>query len=112
MEIAPLISALKYRFRAPGHSVLLLKYRSSTESGTVLAYAGEDYWYDGILPLPYTYNNNNVVLTVADGKNADNLYEVMLRTDYPVPPAPKQGTGRLAGLPCASIPGIRKQGGF
>ncbi len=110
VEITPLISALQYRFRAPGHAALLLKYRSSTESGTVIAYAGEDYWYDGILPLPYTYNNNNVVLTVADSKNANDLYEVMLRTGYPVPPARKKGTGRLSGITVCIDPGHQETG--
>lgn len=110
VEITPLISAMQYRFRAPGHTSLLLKYRSSTESGTVTIYAGEDYWYDGILALPYTYNNNNVVLTVADSKNANDLYEDMLRTDYPATQARKQGTGRLTGITVCIDPGHQEQG--
>ena len=105
VELSPLVGAVQYRFQAPGRASLLLKYRSSTESGSVAICAGEDYRYEGILALPYTYNNSNVVLTVADSKNCNDLYEAMLRTDYPVPQAPAQGAGRLSGVTVCIDPG-------
>ena len=105
VEITPMVCAVQYHFQATGHASLLLKYRSSTEKGTVTIYAGEDYVYDGILALPYTYNNSNVVLTVSNSKNNYDLYEVMLRTDYPVTEAPAQGSGRLNGITVCIDPG-------
>lgn len=110
--ITPLLNAIQYRFRAPGRASLLLKYRSSTESGTVTIYAGEDYVYDGVLRLPYTYHNSNVVLTVSDMRNCNDLYEVILRTDYPVPDAPKKSAGRLTGITVCIDPGHQENGQY
>jgi N-acetylmuramoyl-L-alanine amidase len=90
----------------------LLKYRSSTERGTVTIYAGEDYLYDGVLELPYTYHNSNVVLTVSDLSDAMDLYEEMLRTGYPVPDAPEQGAGRLNGITVCIDPGHQAEGQY
>jgi N-acetylmuramoyl-L-alanine amidase len=111
IAITPLVNAMQYHFLAPGHASLLLKYRSSTEKGTVTIYAGGDYAYDGVLPLPYTYANNYVVLTVADLKN-NGLFEEMLRTAYPVPEAPAQGTGRLNGITVCIDPGHQEAGQY
>jgi N-acetylmuramoyl-L-alanine amidase len=105
VEIMPLIGAMRYHFRAPGNASLLLRYRSSTERGTVTVYAGENYVYDGILPLPYTYNNSNVVLTVANMKDHYDLYEDMLRTDYPVLLPAQEREGRLSGITVCIDPG-------
>lgn len=105
VQFTPLVSAVQYHFQAPGHASLLLKYRSSSESGTAVIYAGGDYIYDGILPLPYTYNNSNVVLTVANMNNSSNLYEATLRTAYAVTVPPWQGAGRLSGITVCIDPG-------
>ena len=106
----PMIGAMQYHFRAPGHAALQLQYRSSTERGAVILYAGEDYIYDGILALPYTYNNNNVVLTISEMNHYYDLHEEMLRTDYPVTNAPAQGTGRLNGITVCIDPGHQEAG--
>lgn len=105
VEITPMVSAIEYHFRAPGHASLLLKYRSSTEKGTVAIYAGDDYEYSGVLSLPYTYDNNNVVLTVSTAKDNNDLYEEMFQTDYSVPAAAEQGLGRLNGITVCIDPG-------
>ncbi len=105
VEITPLIHAMRVRFRAPGRPSLLLKYRSSTEKGAVILFPGEDFWYECVLALPYTYASNNVVLTVADAKNKNDLYEIMLRTAYETPQAPAQGEGRLSGVTVCIDPG-------
>ena len=105
IEITPLVNAMQVRFRAPGHTSLVLKYRSSTEKGSVVLYPGDDFWYESVLALPYTYANNNVVITVADSQNRNDLYEIMLRTAYAVPEAPAQGEGRLTGITVCIDPG-------
>jgi len=112
VELTPLINAMGYRFSAPGRASVLLQYRSSTEQGSMVIYAGEDYIYDGVLELPYTYHNSNVVITVSDINNAVDLYEEMLRTDYPEPDAPQQETGRLTGITVCIDPGHQAEGQY
>lgn len=112
VEITPLVHAFQYHFRAPGRETVLLSYRSSTERGTVTLYAGENYAYDGVLELPYTYHNSNVVLTVSAANNSIDLYEDMLRTGYPVPDAPAQGEGRLSGVTVCIDPGHQEEGQY
>ncbi|MBN1777877.1 MAG: N-acetylmuramoyl-L-alanine amidase [Clostridiales bacterium] len=112
VEFTPQIRAMGYRFRAPGRESVLLKYRSSTESGSVTLYAGDDYVYEGVLDLSYTYHNSNVVLTVMNIGDSVQLHEEMLRTDYPVPDAPQQGTGRLTGITVCIDPGHQAEGQY
>ena len=104
VEITPMVNAIGYAFRARGRESVLLSYRSSTEKGTITLYAGEDYIYNGSLSLPYTYDNNNVVLTVSDMRG-NKLYEEMFRTEYPVPEAPVQSEVRLSGITVCIDPG-------
>ena len=106
VEITPLVHAMEYRFCAPGRDTVLLHYRNSTESGTVTLHAGADYIFSGVLVLAHTYDYSNVVLTVTDTRNNNELFETMLRTAVPpTPQAPPQGTGRLSGITVCIDPG-------
>jgi N-acetylmuramoyl-L-alanine amidase len=112
VAITPLIHALQYHFRAPGRASVLLTYSSSTEKGSMTLYAGDDYVYDGVLELPYTYHNSNVVFSVSDASKTIELYQTMLRTAYPVPEPAQQDTGRLSGITVCIDPGHQEEGQF
>lgn len=56
--LTPMLHAVGYHFTAPGRASVLLHYHSSTQQGSMILYAGDDYVYDGILELPYTYHNS------------------------------------------------------
>ncbi|HPJ01868.1 MAG TPA: N-acetylmuramoyl-L-alanine amidase [Candidatus Limiplasma sp.] len=112
VSITPAIHGLEYHFRAPGRASVLLEYSSSTQKGSVTLYAGDGYAYDGILELPYTYHNSNVVFTVSDIKKAVELYQDMIRTAYPVPDAAPQVAGRLSGITVCIDPGHQEEGQF
>ena len=112
VSFTPMVHAFRYHFRAPGRETVLLQYRSSTENGSITLYAGEDYQYDGVLELAYTYHNSNVVLTVSAVNKSIDLYEEMLRTGYPVPDVPAQGEGRLSGVTVCIDPGHQEEGKY
>ena len=112
VSITPVIHGLLYHFRAPGRASVLLEYSSSTQKGSVTLYAGDGYTYDGVLELPYTYHNSNVVFTVSDTKKAVELYQDMIRTAYPVPEAALQTAGRLSGITVCIDPGHQEEGQF
>ena len=109
IEITPQVAAARYQFRAPGYAELLLKYRSSTQKGSVVLYAGDDDWYEGVLSLPYTYDDSYVVLTIAK-TNGVALYRETIHTAYAVPESAEQAAGRLSGVTVCIDPGHQETG--
>ena len=95
VTITPVVHGLLYHFRArrdarPCYWNTAAQPKKEASRCT----RATDYTYDGILELPYTYHNSNVVFTVSDTKKAVELYQDMIRTAYPVPDAIPQTAGR------------------
>ncbi len=82
LVLTPVDGGVAYHFTAEGHGSVTLKYRTVRETGSVILYPDEAYVYDGVLSLPYTYNQSNVYITLVSGKNRTKLAEEKTTRGY------------------------------
>ena len=98
-----------YRFTTPGRDTVVIKCKSPQESHTVTIYAGEDYWYEGVVAMPYTYADDRITVMVTT-PTTSTLYsgEFQMPTSFP-PVAEQAAEGRLKGVKVCIDPGHQAQ---
>ena len=99
-----------YRFCVPGRDSVVIKCKTAQESHTVTVYAGEDYWYEGVIELPYTYPDDTINLTVYTVRTYTELGKAALRmplAEYPI--IDQASEGRLKGVKVCIDPGHQRQ---
>ena len=99
------LDGIHYRFTTPGRDTVVIKCKSPQESHTVTIYAGEDYWYEGVIAMPYTYADDKITVMVTT-PTTSTLYsgEFQMPTNFP-PVAEQASEGRLKGVKVCIDPG-------
>ena len=78
------LDGIHYRFTTPGRDTVVIKCKSPQESHTVTIYAGENYWYEGVIAMPYTYADDKITVMVTT-PTTSTLYsgEFQMPTNFP-----------------------------
>ena len=99
-----------YRFTVPGRDSVILKCKSPQESHTITLYAGEDYWYEGVVAMPCTYPDDTITVTVLTAGSNSELGTASLLAHFEAPAiVQKAESGRLAGVTVCIDPGHQRQ---
>ena len=100
-----------YSFDAPGHTQLWLRCRSGQEKHELPIYPGENWHFEGTLPMNCTYNDAYLFLRISSANKSSVLYEDdSLDTYLEMPAAAEQAAeGRLKGVTVCIDPGHQRQ---
>ncbi len=79
---------LHYRFSAPGRDSVILRCKSPQEWHRITLYADAGYRYEGVVPLPCTYPDDTVTVSILTPNSAP-LYESSVLIPYHAPEAPQ-----------------------
>ncbi|MBQ7455139.1 MAG: N-acetylmuramoyl-L-alanine amidase [Clostridia bacterium] len=99
-----------YRFVVPGRAALIVRCKSPQETHEVTVYAGADWWYEGVVAMPCSFQDDTVTVTVMDANSRAELGTASLRMPCAAPEAaPQAETGRLSGVTVCIDPGHQRQ---
>lgn len=109
-EITAESDGVHYRFCCPGRDSVVIRCKSAQESHMVTVYAGDEYWYDGVIEMPYTYPDDSITVTVYTIRTYSELSKFTLLAplaEYPLVEQAREG--RLQGVKVCIDPGHQRQ---
>lgn len=100
-----------YSFDAPGHTQLWLRCRTAQEKHEMPIYPGENWHFEGTVPMSCTYNDAYLFLRISSANKNSVLYEDdTLDTYLDMPAAAEQAAeGRLKGVTVCIDPGHQRK---
>lgn len=104
------LDGVHYSFDLPGRDSVRLRCKSPQEMHSVLLYAQEGYHYEGVMPMPLTYAEDRVTVTVLTANSNAPLHQEMFYAPMAAPEVTERNeNGRLNGVLVCIDPGHQRK---
>ena len=107
LELTSVPGGVQVDFDLPGYDQVILKYRSSQQTGQLPFFAQDDYHYSCYIDLPLAYAGSNVYVSVYLPRKDDPIGEVDGKRGYVLEAKVQEAApeGRLHGITVCLDPG-------